>query len=57
MEEYKKVTISFAKDQLEKLDDIMSKEPGYTRKSLVDAVDNYKRKTSADQLFLPSDTL
>ncbi|MBU5462128.1 hypothetical protein [Lachnoclostridium sp. MSJ-17] len=41
MEEYKKVTISFAKDQLEKLDDIMSKEPGYTRKSLVDAVDNY----------------
>ena len=41
MEEYKKVTISFAKDQLEKLDDIMSKELGYTRKSLVDAVDNY----------------
>ena len=26
MEEYKKVTISFTKDQLEKLDEIMSKE-------------------------------
>ena len=26
MEEYKKVTISFTKEQLEKLDEIMSKE-------------------------------
>ena len=26
MEEYKKVTISFTKDQLEKLDEIMSRE-------------------------------
>ena len=26
MEEYKKVTISFTKDQLEKMDEIMSKE-------------------------------
>ena len=42
MEEYKKVTISFTKDQLEKLDEIMSKEQGYTRNSLVrEAVDNY----------------
>ena len=42
MEEYKKVTISFTKDQLEKLDEIMSKEQGYTRSSLVrEAVDNY----------------
>ena len=35
MEEFKKVTISFTKDQLEKLDEIMSKEQGYTRSSLV----------------------
>ena len=35
MEEYKKVTISFTKDQLEKLDEIMSKEQGYSRSSLV----------------------
>ena len=42
MEEYKKVTISFSKDQLSKLDEIMSKEQGYTRSSLVrEAVDNY----------------
>ena len=42
MEEYKKVTISFTKDQLEKMDEIMSKEHGYTRSSLVrEAVDNY----------------
>ena len=42
MEEYKKVTISFTKDQLEKMDEIMSKEQGYTRSSLVrEAVDNY----------------
>ena len=42
MEEYKKVTISFTKDQLSKLDEIMSKEQGYTRSSLVrEAVDNY----------------
>ena len=42
MEEYKKVTISFTKDQLEKMDEIMSKEQGYTRSSFVrEAVDNY----------------
>ena len=42
MEEYKKVTISFTKEQLEKLDEIMAKEQGYTRSSLVrEAVDNY----------------
>ena len=42
MEEYKKVTISFTKDQLKKMDEIMSKEQGYTRSSLVrEAVDNY----------------
>ena len=42
MEEYKKVTISFTKDQLEKMDEIMSKEQGYSRSSLVrEAVDNY----------------
>ena len=42
MEEYKKVTISFTKDQLEKMDAILSKEQGYTRSSLVrEAVDNY----------------
>ena len=44
MEEYKKVTISFTKDQLKKLDEIMSKEQGYSRSSLVrEAVDNYIR--------------
>ena len=42
MEEYKKVTISFTKDQLEKMDAILSKEQGYTRSYLVrEAVDNY----------------
>ena len=42
MEEYKKVTISFTKDQLEKIDEIMSKEQGYSRSSLVrEAVDYY----------------
>ena len=42
MEEYKKITVSFTKDQLKKLDEIMSKEQGYTRSSLVrEAVDNY----------------
>ena len=42
MAEYKKVTISFTKDQLKKLDEIMSKEQGYSRSSLVrEAVDNY----------------
>ena len=42
MEEYKKVTIGFTKEQLEKLDEIMSKEQGYSRSSLVrEAVDNY----------------
>ncbi len=30
MEEYKKVTISFTKEQLEKLDEIMSKEQSAT---------------------------
>ena len=29
MEEYKKVAISFTKDELEKMDEIMSKEQGY----------------------------
>ena len=32
MEEYKKVTISFTKEQLEKLDEIMSKEQGCSRR-------------------------
>ena len=42
MEEYEKITISFTKDQLEKLDEIMSKEQGYSRSSLVrEAVDYY----------------
>ena len=42
MEEYKKVTISFTKDQLEKMDEIMSTEQGYSRSSLVrEAVDYY----------------
>ena len=42
MEEYKKVTISFTKDQLDKLDEIMKREQGYSRSSLVrEAVDNY----------------
>ncbi len=40
MEEYKKVTISLTQDQLNKLDEIMSKEQGYSRSSLVrEAVD------------------
>ena len=44
MEEYKKVTISFTKEQLEKLDENISKEQGYTRSSLVrEAVDFYLR--------------
>ena len=42
MEKYKKLTISFTKDQLEKLDEIIKSEQGYTRSSLVrEAVDNY----------------
>ena len=42
MEEYKKVTISFTKDQLDKLDEIMKREQGYSRSSLVrEEVDNY----------------
>ena len=42
MEEYKKVTISLTQDQLDKLDEIMSKEQGYSRSSLVrEAVDYY----------------
>ena len=48
MEEYKKVTISFTKDQLKKMDAILSKEHGYTRSSLVrEAVDAFHRR----QLF------
>ncbi len=44
MEEYNKVTISFTKEQLEKLDEIMSKEQGYSRSSLVrEAVDYLHR--------------
>ena len=42
MEEYKKVTISFTKNQLDKLDEIMKREQGYSRSSLVrEEVDNY----------------
>ena len=42
MEEYKKITISFAQDQLNKLDEIVAKEQGYSRSSLVrEAVDYY----------------
>ena len=42
MEEYKKITISFTQDQLERLDEIMAKEQGCTRSSLVrEAVDYY----------------
>ena len=42
MEEYKKVTISFTKDQLDKLDEIMKREQGCSRSSLVrEEVDNY----------------
>ena len=42
MEEYKKRTISFTQDQLEKLEEIMEREQGYTRSSLVrEAVDYY----------------
>ena len=42
MEEYKKITISFTQDQLEKLDEIVAKEQGYSRSSLVrEAVDYY----------------
>lgn len=42
MEEYKKRTVSFTQDQLEKLDEIMEREQGYTRSSLVrEAVDYY----------------
>ena len=42
MEEYKKVTISFTQDQLDKLDEIVAKEQGYSRSSLVrEAVDYY----------------
>ena len=46
MEEYKKVTISFTKDQLEKLDEILKHEQGYTR-SLTTSVTAFKRKASA----------
>ena len=48
MEEYKKVTISFTKDQLEKMDEIMSKEHGYTRSSLV----REARSKGKHQLFV-----
>ena len=42
MEEYKKVTISFTQDQLDKLEEIIAKEQGYSRSSLVrEAVDYY----------------
>ena len=42
MEEYKKRTISFTQDQLERLNEILAKEQGYTRSSLVrEAVDYY----------------
>ena len=42
MEEYKKVTISLTQDQLDKLDEIMEREQGYSRSSLVrEAVDYY----------------
>ena len=42
MEEYKKVTISLTQDQLDKLDEIMEREQGYTRSSLVrEAVEYY----------------
>ena len=42
MEEYKKVTISLTQDQLNKLDEIMKREQGYSRSSLVrEEVDNY----------------
>lgn len=59
MEEFKKVTISFTKDQLEKLDEIMSKEHGYSRSSLVrEAVDYYlghhAQKGSVSYLFMCS---
>ena len=44
MEEYKKVTISFTQDQLDKLEEIIAKEQGYSRSSLVrEAVDYYLR--------------
>ena len=42
MEEYKKITISFTQDQLVKLEEIIAKEQGYSRSSLVrEAVDYY----------------
>ena len=42
MEEYKKVTISFTQKQLDKLEEIIAKEQGYSRSSLVrEAVDYY----------------
>ena len=41
MEEYKKVTISFTKEQLENLDEILAKEQGYSRSSLVRAAVDY----------------
>ena len=42
MLEYKKTTISFTQDQLDKLDEIITKEQGYSRSALVrEAVDYY----------------
>lgn len=42
MDEYKKITISFTQEQLDKLDEIVAKEQGYSRSSLVrEAVDYY----------------
>ena len=49
MEEYKKVTVSFTRDQLEKLKEIMTKEQGYTRNSLVrEAVDYFGNVTPSE---------
>lgn len=42
MEEYKKITISFTQDQLEKMNRIVKQEQGYSRSYLVrEAVDYY----------------
>ena len=42
MEEYKKITISFTQDQLDRLQEVIDREQGYSRSSLVrEAVDYY----------------
>ena len=42
MEEYKKITISFTQDQLDSLQEVIDREQGYSRSSLVrEAVDYY----------------